>query len=233
LKPSFFTDAELADCNAYGMLAFAGLWCHADREGRLRDQPRELKVKILPYFEVDFDAVLTDLANGGFITRYEVEDKAYVQVENFTEHQNPHPKEPSMGYPANPHGCAEPLKEIANNVLQPSRAGAPAKGVRGKGLDLVLNSLEKLWPSTRCRGSHSELREKALWKVRDELPDDIPGAAELYLAAHAFTDQSIEGCPNLHKWIEERRWRDPLPGRSAPSSTQTDSAKYDAGIEVA
>ena len=48
LKPSFFTNDILAEVPALGRLLFQGLWCVADREGRLADRPRKLKAEILP-----------------------------------------------------------------------------------------------------------------------------------------------------------------------------------------
>lgn len=102
---------------------------------------------------------------------------------------------------------------------------------KNSGLDLLLTSLAEIWPSTRCRPTDATKRDAALWSVREDLPDDLLAAARLYLDAHGFTDQTIEGCPNLHKWIEEKRWADPLPSKS--KTTVADFSKYDKGIEAA
>ncbi len=105
LKPSFFTDADLCALPPLHRLAFEGLWVHADREGRLEDKPRELKIQILPYDECDFDGILAVLARPkgdgrpGFITRYRVGNKRLICIEEFPEHQNPHPKEAKSGLP--------------------------------------------------------------------------------------------------------------------------------------
>ena len=39
LKPGFFMNEELARLPVRARLLFAGLWCLADREGRLEDRP--------------------------------------------------------------------------------------------------------------------------------------------------------------------------------------------------
>lgn len=100
LKPSFFQNEDLAACGPLGMLLFEGLWCQADRDGRLEDRPVRLKVQVLPYFDADCDSLLNSLQEHGFILRYEVEGIKYIQVLNFAKHQNPHVKEAASSIPA-------------------------------------------------------------------------------------------------------------------------------------
>ena len=102
IKPGFFTNDELAEIRPVGRLLFIGLWCLADKAGRLEDRPRRIKASILPFDGVSADRLLNELAEHGFITRYEVEGQPYIQVINFLKHQRPHHKEepstlPSMG----------------------------------------------------------------------------------------------------------------------------------------
>ena len=62
VKPEFFTHEGLFELEKETGLpirvAFAGLWCAADREGRFKWEPRRLGVQILPYDQVDFSRVL-------------------------------------------------------------------------------------------------------------------------------------------------------------------------------
>lgn len=102
IKPAFFLNEELAAIGTAGMVLFAGLWCAADREGRLEDRPARLKVQILPYLDCDVDSLLGQLEAKGFIVRYEVEGIRYLEVVNFLKHQNPHPKEPKSLLPPAP-----------------------------------------------------------------------------------------------------------------------------------
>lgn len=107
LKPSFFTDSNLSELPPLYRLAFQGLWCHADKAGRLEDKPRELKVQILPYDECDFESVLTTLArpkgsSPGFIQRYEAEGKRYIAITKFEDHQHPHRQEQPSEIPEPP-----------------------------------------------------------------------------------------------------------------------------------
>lgn len=100
IKPSFFTNDQLAEVPPLGRLLFAGLWTLADRDGRLADRPRRIKAEVLPYDEIDADALLGELQTRGFIVRYEAAGERYIQIVSFGKHQNPHIKEPASVIPA-------------------------------------------------------------------------------------------------------------------------------------
>ncbi|MED5492695.1 MAG: phage replication protein [Pseudomonadota bacterium] len=100
IKPGFFSNDDLADCQPLARLLFIGLWCVADREGRMEDRPRRIRAEILPYDDCDIDALLDELQHHGFILRYEVGGEGFIQVLNFTKHQNPHMKEAKSTIPA-------------------------------------------------------------------------------------------------------------------------------------
>lgn len=108
LKPSFFTDSELTLFSPLHRLAYQGLWCQADKRGLLEDKPRELKVQILPFDQCDFNAILTDLSrpksdgSPGFIRRYEINGRRYIQIRKFLSHQKPHIKETAFDIPNPP-----------------------------------------------------------------------------------------------------------------------------------
>lgn len=93
IKPAFFTNDVLADIEPLGRLLFIGLWTIADRSGRLEDRPRKIKAEVLPYDDCDIDGLLDDLSTHGFIERYEIDGAKFIEVTNFTKHQNPHKNE--------------------------------------------------------------------------------------------------------------------------------------------
>lgn len=93
IKPSFFTNDLLAECEPLARILFAGLWTIADREGRLHDRPKKIKVEVLPYDQCDVDALLWQLAGRGFIARYSENNDRFIQIIAFSKHQNPHLKE--------------------------------------------------------------------------------------------------------------------------------------------
>jgi hypothetical protein len=68
-------------------LAFIGLWCACDREGRFKWDARRLGVQILPYDNIDFEIILDILHENSFIEKYEVDGKTYGCVPSFHRHQ--------------------------------------------------------------------------------------------------------------------------------------------------
>lgn len=119
IKPAFFTNDRLAECQPLARIMFVGLWTIADKEGRLEDRPKKIKAETLPYDDCDADILLTELHNGGFIKRYTINNIAYIQVVNFAKHQNCHMKENASTIPA-------PDKSDAS-TMQVSEIPAPAR----------------------------------------------------------------------------------------------------------
>lgn len=93
IKPGFFINEDLGSLDPLTRLFFIGLWTVADRDGKLLDQPRRLRAKLLPYDQADGEAMIAALAGLGFVDRYQANGLAIIQVRNFSEHQNLHPKE--------------------------------------------------------------------------------------------------------------------------------------------
>jgi hypothetical protein len=100
IKPGFFANEDLAECDPLARLLFAGLWCLADREGRLEDRPKRIRAEILPYDMCDADDLLNQLQARGFILRYSHGEGRFIQVLKFDSHQNPHMKEAKSTIPA-------------------------------------------------------------------------------------------------------------------------------------
>lgn len=164
IKPGFFTNDILAECSSLARILFQGLWCHADREGRLEDRPRKLKAEILPYDECEIDELLMQLSIRGFIVRYQYGSDRFIQVVNFCKHQNPHVKEsestiPAPGFVGAKQECAEKeperaglipdsLNPITDSVEKPlPDASRPATEKKGK-VDTELQAVCKsVWDS--------------------------------------------------------------------------------------
>lgn len=150
IKPAFFLNEELASIGPAGMVLFAGLWCAADRDGRLEDRPVRLKVQILPYLDCDVNALLGQLEEKGFIVRYEVEGLKYLQVVNFFRHQNPHPKEPKSLLPP------MPFNYTALNVKQCLYTESRVKVNHAKEGKEVVEDPEIFSPEGDARGNQSQ-----------------------------------------------------------------------------
>lgn len=103
IKPSFFTNEKLAECEPLARLLFTGLWCIADREGRLNDIPIRIKAQVLPYDNCDCNDLLAQLTDKKLIIRYSLDDDKFIQIISFTKHQQPHYKEVASVIPSPPN----------------------------------------------------------------------------------------------------------------------------------
>ena len=102
IKPGFYRDAALVELPVETRLLFPGLWMLADREGRLEDNPKQIKMEIYPCDNFDINSLLEQLSDADLITRYKVDGKSYIQINNFIKHQNPHKQEPPSAIPPAP-----------------------------------------------------------------------------------------------------------------------------------
>jgi hypothetical protein len=111
IKPGFFRHADLYDAEVETGLplriAFAGLWCCADREGRFRWNPRELKLDALPHDAVDFARVLDALTTRGFIVRYETPSGVFGAIPSWSKHQVINNREAASELPPPPSSEGE------------------------------------------------------------------------------------------------------------------------------
>lgn len=91
IKPGFFRHVSLYDGERETgfplRIAFAGLWTCADREGRFKWEPRELKLDCLPHDEVDFSKILDALASVGVIVKYENDQGVFGFIPSWKKHQ--------------------------------------------------------------------------------------------------------------------------------------------------
>jgi hypothetical protein len=102
IKPGFFKNYDLADLGPIAQLLFAGLWCLADKEGRLEDKPRLIKAEVFPYYDADVNGELTKLERLGFVSRYSAGGVDVIFIREFKKHQSPHHTERASELPAEP-----------------------------------------------------------------------------------------------------------------------------------
>src|SRR3990167_6650887 len=129
ITPGFFDDPDIAELSPLARLFFIGLWTQADREGRLFEDLRRLKTRILPYDDVSITVLVRELHCLDFIRRYK--DSAgnnLIWVRNFTKHQRPHLKEAQSLIAACPNGegmCPERVSASPDKAV----ASTPESGV--------------------------------------------------------------------------------------------------------
>jgi len=126
IKPGFFQNEELGVLDIKARVLFAGMWCWADREGRLEDRPLRLKAQILPFDDCNPDELLDSLTKQKepFVIRYQASGTKYIQINKFRSHQNCHFKEQPSTIPAPEMPVHTPCKNGASTVHAPGMPGA-------------------------------------------------------------------------------------------------------------
>jgi hypothetical protein len=130
IKPGFYKNEDLAECSIWARFIFPGLWMLADREGRLEDRPKRIKGELLPFDSKDAEPLLNELEAFGFIERYEVDGRSFIQILAFSKHQNPHHREPesSIPPPKSPRLSPDGMKqkpEALPSCKEPEAQGKP------------------------------------------------------------------------------------------------------------
>ena len=103
VKPELFRHEQLFEAEQQSgfplRLLFIGLFTVVDAEGRFRWRPRQLKLDILPYDEMNFNAALNALVDFGFVQRYEYEGEYYGYIPTWHNHQSINQREPESVLP--------------------------------------------------------------------------------------------------------------------------------------
>jgi hypothetical protein len=125
IKPGFFKNELLVELAFEYRLLFVGLWTMADRDGRLEDRPTKIRMEVFPADPVDVSAGLQALHDGGFILRYTVDGKAFIQILAWCKHQNPHVKEAKSTIPAPGEHCASTVQDTTKADTSPADSLIP------------------------------------------------------------------------------------------------------------
>jgi hypothetical protein len=145
VKPEFFLHEGLFDAEAGSGLpirvAFAGLWTVCDKNGRFEWKPRQMKIKILPYDNVDFAKVLDVLTEIGSIVKYSVDGRDYGYIPSWRKHQAISQSEAStkFSYPA-PNGSETVSEPLDEENQENSRLNENVNG-NGKNEKEVINGM--------------------------------------------------------------------------------------------
>ena len=239
IDPGFFRNEDLGECSPLARLLFAGLWCWADREGRLEDRPKRLRAEILPYDSADGVALVDELVARGFLKRYEAGGVRVLQIVAFGKFQVPHPRETPSALPSDP-GCAEgsPKVDPGPTKVEPRSPSSLASSL-SHSLEAAAAREEEKPPSSRpetipTRTVHFEmscptvaaLLKRAAFGVEIGKRATDWGAAENLVAqigADRALEYAIEAAPRSRGYpgavpltFLSRVWLDAVKGAPAP-----------------
>ena len=220
VKPDFFLSETLGELTPLHRILFEGLWCYADREGRLEDRPRYLKTVILPYDKTDVDRLLQDLCEhpARFIIRYQAEGRRYIVVTGFKDHQALNHREPESCIPEPTDARACPgvpgLSRVEGNGNGNGNGNdppLPPRGGPGVPGDEFLE-FGSHYPPHRFEDTPTARKE--FRKARKEV--SLARLVETLEADKASADWAREGgryVPHPTKWLRRRRWNRPAGGK--------------------
>ncbi|MCE3234041.1 MAG: hypothetical protein K0Q50_221 [Vampirovibrio sp.] len=231
LRPGFFKNEDLAECQPLTRLLFAGLWTIADREGRLQDRPKRIKTEILPYDECDIDQLLNELERFGFIVRYEIEGNRFIEITRFLENQRIHPKEPPSVIP---EPTAESRgKTAANRTIPsfPTIPTLPTSPLTPKGEEEGFQQFWNEYPKKTTKKESSDYWRKN--KLDAKLPEILNGLAAWKTSSQWVKDAG-QYVPDAIRFLKKERWMDEVPPTiSKPISQLRGSQIPAAGIPQA
>ncbi|RXT72271.1 phage replication protein [Pseudomonas syringae] len=223
IKPALFKNEVLGVADPMATLLFEGLWLLADKAGRLEDRPLRIKGELFPYRDgVDIEGLLQFLASEGFITRYSVGAKRYIQVENFDKHQNPHRNEPESVIPSVSEGCittdfggttsaiigsarADSLIPDSLNLI-PDSLTTPTPAASSPPSDDLFPKFWKLYPNKKGKAAAEKAWKKL--KVTDDLFTLIAHGLAKQCASMAWTKDGGQFIPHPATWLNGKRWED-------------------------
>lgn len=234
IKPEFFTHWDLFNLERETKLpcrvAFAGLWTLADREGRFRWIPQQLKLGCLPYDDIDFSRVLDALASRGFIVKYRVDDQDFGCIPGWNKHQVINNRESQSSLPE-PNGINTLTREVRVDDACPTplehaqaeRKGRERKGKEGKILmpEFLAEGFENFWRAYDKKIDRFECER--IWSRLSPSADLI---AKIYISASRYRastpDKKFRKDPST--WLNGRCWENEIidrrPETSGPVKTQ-------------
>lgn len=243
IKPEFYRDERIADLSYAAAFHFPGLWLLADRAGRLRDRPREIKAELAPLRKVDMEEVLTELATAGLILRYSVNGVGLIQVNNLERHQRFNNREPESSLPPpNSSSISAPLMPTQADLSTHVRAVEEGKGMEGnmegKGRESSLRDVarkrmdgfDSFWAAYRKK-SHRQEAEEAWRKLRPagELQAQILLALTWQFRQARWLEEGCQYAPNPATYLNGKRWLD----EPSPASTNGLSEKEARNLAAA
>lgn len=212
LKPGFFKNEQLAELSPWHRLCFQGLWCCADRFGRLQDRPKRLKAEIFPYDDLDMNMLLWDLARTGFVVRYQIGAHPYLWIPTWDLHQHPRTDEGPSTFPAYVAGserqggpeattfpAVRPI-ETGSSLLRDA-AETPARmgdGIVGDGRLDMGEASATLAPQAPLHVRAQDLIE--LWNATTKPP--LPRCRELTDERRRKIRARLASRPSLTEWRE-------------------------------
>lgn len=225
IKPEFWTDGDIIDLSPHARLLFIGSWNFAMCDfGHVADDPRRLKMQVLPADRVNADKLVDELIQSGRMQRIDVDGRSFLHIKRFTDHQKTEkrwtPRCPACAATSPNH--AEPPTNSPSLPATPTTSAPERKGKERKGeLQSVSNSpmpvdndgLTRIEELTRGNRAHAEktvkfILAKAPADVRDPtryVIKAITTEPELYRYRRGNPTKATECKQHMGEWGDNCR----------------------------
>jgi hypothetical protein len=251
IKPGFFDDENLAGLGPYAQLLFAGLWCLADRDGKLDDRPARIKAHIFPYYEPKPNVItlLDKLCHCNFIQRYTVGMTKYIKVLKFVEHQRPHPHEAASKIPDPENINESDVMACHDNAMTEPYNGSKCKSdslipdslipdslitaavTSGSGGGSQQENFDRFWSAyPKKMGKQEALKAWEKISPKNGLVEKMLSALEIQRKWPEWNKAGGQFIPRASTWLNGKRWEDEITveGQSA-EETYIDKKLKDIG----
>lgn len=215
IKPEFFTSEDICALSPLARLLYIGVWCEADREGRLEWKPKTLKTRYLPHDAADINTVCVELIASELVVLY---GDGFAHIPTFLEHQIINPREPKSKLPVPPERVVARVTDASLRVsdapsLPTHSIPFPSKG-ESRGGSLIMSPQEhaRLLEFNAFVGSRLRVPKSLHQELVTLLGGPNPSAdllawyADLNTEIEATQDEILDG---VYKWLKARyaQWR--------------------------
>lgn len=244
IKPEFWRSKDIAGLSVEDRLLFIGLWSYVDDNGVGIDEEASIVADLFAadMFSKPSETVarvsrgLQKLFEANLITRYEVENRAYLQITTWDEHQRID-KPAKARYPRNDAELATIRESVASDVANVA-TGTGEQRNRGTEEQVkrtpppkatMFDQAWDAWPKKTEKAKSLEAYERVLRsRPESELLADVIRFGRAYEATTAK-----QFVPALVVWLRHERWTDELPGVQSGSTITQSKAEREIQAEAA
>ena len=215
IKPEFFTSDDICSLSPWSRLLYIGLWCEADRDGRMEWKPRSFKRRYLPDDDIDIEAVCAEILERGLVRLY---GDGLAYIPQFSKHQHINPRETPSCLPD-----PDASSTRAPRVIHASPRDSDAQGGReGKGKEGNSHA------STTTRGSRlaadwQPTPDELRW-ARDARPDleltaEVERFRDYWIAKPGKDGTKLDWTATWRNWIRSARASAGRPASVQPTDS--------------
>jgi hypothetical protein len=210
IKPEFFTSEDVVGLQPLARLLFIGLWCEADKEGRLAWKPKTFKMRYLPADECDVEALCQALVDRGVVRLY---GEGLAHIPTFTTHQHINPRETASALP-DPHASPTRAARVIHAATGVDARASDAQGGRKDGKEENDASMTRdfeagFWLQYPNRKAKADaLKAWLKLKPKAELQQTILQAIERQRQGEDWRKDGGRFVPHAATWLNGHRWQD-------------------------